>query len=211
MEHLQFGVFTKLVELDACFESASVVSIREMKRITPNLKKIVIQARTSDKIDTLLGSLEKLESVKIVDPWEMSENEEVYPIIKHFDVNINGSKINVELIKKKFPNLEDLKISVCSLEVTGSLIDLLIELKQLKSLYMFSWSRPVLAPRALAPESALQLIQQHGERLREANIIFEIGTPDETFAIEKKPGNTFRIIKSDEIDLFWCYGCRQFI
>jgi hypothetical protein len=40
LDHLKLGVFNDLEELEACFEGASVESIRKMKRIAPNLKKI---------------------------------------------------------------------------------------------------------------------------------------------------------------------------
>jgi hypothetical protein len=40
LDHLKFGVFNDLDELEACLEGASVESVRKMKRIAPNLKKI---------------------------------------------------------------------------------------------------------------------------------------------------------------------------
>jgi hypothetical protein len=69
LDHLKFGVFQDLEELEACFEGASMESFREMSRITPNLKKIEIcDGVALDAVDGLLrnlGVLEKLESVKV--------------------------------------------------------------------------------------------------------------------------------------------------
>ncbi len=66
LEHLQFGFFNNLEELEACFKDASLESIQEMKRITPNLKKISIYSIPSETINALLGNLEDLEEVHIL-------------------------------------------------------------------------------------------------------------------------------------------------
>jgi hypothetical protein len=57
LDHLKFGVFNDLEELEACFEGASVESVRKMKRIAPNLKKIgFIQCFLEDN-QCLVGEL----------------------------------------------------------------------------------------------------------------------------------------------------------
>jgi hypothetical protein len=43
LDHLRFGVYNNLEELDALFKGASLGSIQEMNRITPKLKKLKIQ------------------------------------------------------------------------------------------------------------------------------------------------------------------------
>jgi hypothetical protein len=105
LEHLKFGIFNNLEELDAEFEGASMESVREMKRITPNLKKVeFLGVMYSDAINALLDTMENLESVKldginlmrgegledlewvkIQNPdWKMSDT--VHPNIKHLHV-----------------------------------------------------------------------------------------------------------------------------
>jgi hypothetical protein len=189
LNHMQFGVFNDLEELNAHFEGASVESVREMKQITPNLKKLVIQDATSDTINTLLETLESLESVEIWDAWDMSGK--VCPSIKQLHVKTNRFKFNAEQMTKKFPNLQDLEIKACSSEVTESFFATLLSgLKQLKTLYM-----RILSRSKLDPESALQLIQQHGAHLENVSIIFVLPDPEfyPTYAIEKRPGAAFRI------------------
>jgi hypothetical protein len=62
LDHLRLGVFNKLQELDASFYNASLESVREMTRITPNLKKIGIRAFSGDNqcVAGKFGKLSKL-------------------------------------------------------------------------------------------------------------------------------------------------------
>jgi hypothetical protein len=203
LNHMQFGVFNDLEELDAHFEDASVESIREMKRITPNLKKLEIQsAPSSNTINAFLETLDILESVKIPDDWKMSGK--VCPNIKHLHVETEDFTFHADQMTKQFPNLEDLKITGCSLEVKESLfIEFLSGLKQLKTLYMRIWCRSILDS-----ETPLQWIKQHGKHLDDVSIIFVLPDPEfyPTYAIEKKPGDKFRISNKDEIDGTWIFG-----
>jgi hypothetical protein len=199
LDHLKFGVFNDLVELDAHFYSASVGSIREMKRITPNLKKLAIQSATSNTINAFLETLDTLESVKIQDDWNMSEK--VCLNIKQLHVKTSGFKFNTDQFPKIFPNLEVLKIEALYLDVTESFfVKLLSGLKQLKTLCMRIWSRP-----GLARESALQCFEDHGKHLEDVNIIFVCEPKETTYAIEKKPGGAFCIKKKDKIDGAWIF------
>jgi hypothetical protein len=202
LNHLKFGVFNDLEELDACFYAASVESIREMKRITPNLKKLVIPlVSSSDTINALLETLESLESVTIWDAWDMSGK--VCPSIKHLHVKTEEFSFSAEQMTKKLPNLEDLKINDCFFEATESFFATLLSgLKQLKTLYMIIWSRS-----KLDPESALQWIQQNGAHLEVVCIIFSFPDPkiDPTYEIEKRQGAAFRIKNKDEINGAWMF------
>jgi hypothetical protein len=65
LDQLKFGIFNDLQELDARFDGASVESIQEMKRITPNMKTIEIEYAASDTINALLETLENLERIKV--------------------------------------------------------------------------------------------------------------------------------------------------
>jgi hypothetical protein len=90
-------------------------------------------------------------------------------------------------------NLETLLIGDCLIEVTESFfVALLSGLKQLKTLYM----RIFKSATEFTPESALQCLQQHGENLREANVVFE--SKSETaprFAIQKRSEGLFCLNK----------------
>jgi hypothetical protein len=66
LDHLKFGVFNDLEELDAAFEGASVESFQEMKQITPNLKKISIHSHQ------IYCTVQKLSYIKI--PETLSAN-----------------------------------------------------------------------------------------------------------------------------------------
>jgi hypothetical protein len=140
LDHLKFGIFNDLGELDAAFEDASLESIKEMKRITPNLRKIEIQNALSDTINALLETLENLESVEIRrGNWELS-SDKVYRKIKHLHVE-SGPEFRAAQLTHQFPNLEFLKINRCSFEVTeSSFVTLLSGLKRLKTLRMNIWS-----------------------------------------------------------------------
>jgi hypothetical protein len=201
LDHLKFGVFNDLEELDAHFEGASEESVREMKRITPNLKKIAIYAASSDTINAMLDCLDTLESVEIRDAWSMSGK--VCLNIKQLHARSNGFSLSAEQMTKKFPNLEDLKIEACSSEITGSFFaELLSGLKQLKTLYM-----RILSRSKLDPESALRWMQIHGKHLEEVSIILSFPDPkiDPMYAIEKKSGGAF-CIKNENINASWLFG-----
>jgi hypothetical protein len=179
LEHLQFGVFNDLKELDAYFSDASLDSIREMKRIAPKLKKIRICSSSSDAVNALLETLENLESVKIqYGEWEIS-SEKFYPKVKYFDVPV-VNYLNAEQFTKTFPNLATLRIGTCSLdeEPESFLVTLLSELKQLKELCMQIWT-----DLELDPESVLQCFQQHGKHLEKVYVDFDF-----KFVIEKSSG-----------------------
>ncbi len=201
LDHLKFGVFNDLEELDAHFFNVSWESVGELKRIVPNLKKLVIHAAFSNTINAILETLDSLESVKIQNAWVMSRK--VCPSIKHLRVALYKFEFNAELLTKKFPNLEDLKINDCSLEVKESFFAMLLSgLKQLKTLCLRIWSRS-----KLDPESALRWMQVHGKHLEEVNIIFYFPDPkiDPMYAIEKKPGGAF-CIKNESINASWIFG-----
>jgi hypothetical protein len=198
LDHMKFGVFNNLEELDAYFDDASLESIREMRRITPNLKKLMVHSATPDTINAMLETLDTLESVKIRDNWNMSEK--VCPNIKQLHVNANGFSLNAEQMTKHLPNLEDLKIYGGFMEASEALfIDLLSGWKRLKTLYMQIWTRS-----EVDSESALRWMQVHGEHLENASIIFGFVDPeffwiDHVYAIERKTGGTFCIIKNYQI------------
>jgi hypothetical protein len=120
----KFGVFENLEELHADFQYTSE-SVREMKRITPNLKRIVIgyaftsSPNGSDKINALLEVLEHLESVTIRWKTKWDLGEKVYLKTKKVDIYCRyDRKFIVEQLLKRFPNLE-------TLYVNDRLVDLL--------------------------------------------------------------------------------------
>jgi hypothetical protein len=188
LEHLQFGVFHDLEELDAYFEGASLHSIKEMKRITPKLKKIVIRCDSSDTVNALLETLENLKSVTIGDDCKnwIVPSEKFYPKVKYLDVpRLNNP--NAEQITKTFPNLETLKIYECYLvEPISFLITLLSELKQLKTLRLGTQSH-----LELDRDSALQCFQQHGKHLNDVYVRFNSFFSENVrlFVIKKGPGS----------------------
>jgi hypothetical protein len=201
LNHMQFGVYKDLEELDAHFFNVFEESVREMSQITPNLKKLVIHsAPSSTTINVFLETLDSLESVKIQDTWKMSRK--VCPNIKHLHVKTNRFKFNADQMTRKFPNLEDLKIEALYLDVTELFFaELLSGLKQLKTLCMRIWSNSKLDPK-----SALQCFQEHGNHLDDVNIIFVCEPQDYVYAIEKKSFGAFCIRKKDEINSTWIYG-----
>jgi hypothetical protein len=165
LDHLRFGVYNNLEELDACFRGASEESIREMKRITPKLKKLKIQFGTPQTINALLETLENLEAIEFASrEWAVPFGK-VYPKIKEFSGN--GFNVNVEQFTRQFPNLEALDFSLRSFE-TEFFATLLSGLKQLKTLKMRIWS-----DADVDLEPVLQWIFQHGKHLEEAKFFFE--------------------------------------
>jgi hypothetical protein len=196
LDHLQFGVFNDLEELDAFFTSASMESIREMKRITPKLKKILIRYYSpSATINALLETLENLESVTIQHrAWKILF-ENFYPKVKYLDV-LRLNYLNAEQFTKTFPNLETLRINICSLdeEPEPFIITLLSELKQLKELNM-----GITNLNEFDRESVLQCFQQHGNKLEAVQVGLYFG--DSKFApskleIEKMYGCDFAAKRS---------------
>ncbi len=195
LDHMKFGVFQNLEELDAEFEDVSVESIQEMSRITPNLKKIKAWYVSLDTKNALLDSLECLESVELWG-WEMSEK--VYPKIKHLRIRCGDDfNYSAEQFIEQFPNLEYLMIEDCRFEVTLSFFTKLLSgLKLLKTLYMDLWDK-----FEEDPEPILRCFQEHGKNLEDANIVYAPDLEDlddDGFAIEKRSaGDSFRINKED--------------
>jgi hypothetical protein len=200
LDHMKFGVFEDLRELDACFDGASVESIDEMKRITPNLKKLRISSTTSSvTVNALLGTLETLELVKICDSkWKPCKYKYIHQNIKYLDIECKF-KFTAEQLTKQFPNLEFLNIDKCLVEVTESFfVTLLSGLKQLKTLYMKIWTDLVLDP-----ESVLQCFLGCGKNLGDASILFRSHDwTVQSFAIEKPPKGSFCVNKTG----YWIHG-----
>ncbi len=175
LDHLQFGVFNDLEELDAFFTSASVESIREMKRITPKLKKIVIRHYSpSATINALLETLENLESVAIRGTKWKIPSEKFYPKVKYLDVpRLNYQSASAEQFTKTFPNLETLRINICSLdeEPESFIVTLLSELKQLKELNMGITNLNEFD----RDSTVLQCFQQHGNKLEAVQVCLYFG------------------------------------
>ncbi len=196
LDHLKFGVFNDLEELNACFEGASVESIQEMKRISPNLKKIKIQYATSDTINALLETLESLESVKTqCEKWETS-SEKVHPNLKHLVVFPTlDSEFTAAQLAHRFPNLEFLTFDQIKFEVTeSSFVTLLNGLKRLKTLVM-----GIRSDTKLKSDFILPCFEKFGKHLEEVHVsaledrnflqshIRVVG-----FRIEKEPNEGFR-------------------
>jgi hypothetical protein len=178
LDHMKFGVFQNLEELDGHFKGASLESVQEMKRITPNLKKIAITSVSSDIVNAVLETLENLETVKIWNQkWEVAEK--VYPKIKHLDV-YSDFKFSAE----QFPNLEYLKVGGCSLNVTVPFfIKLLSGLKHLKTLNM-----SVFCDSEFDREPILECLEEHGKHLEDAKIQFGFSLGQD-FAFAKRAGS----------------------
>ncbi len=197
LDHLKFGVFEDLEELQACFQGASLESIQEMKRIIPNLKKIEIHIAAFDTILDLLETLDNLEALKIVSQWKSTEK--VYPKIKILQVEYVD--FNAVQLQKQFPNLEFLMINSCyskAKELVPFLATLLSGLKQLKTLYM-----EITTGKRLDPKFVLQCLQEYGNHLQDVNFVFRSGNPkiDRLFAIEKRPRSSFCIINKENSSL----------
>jgi hypothetical protein len=167
LDHLKFGVYNNLEELDACFRGASVESIQEMSRITPNLKKLEIQLGTPQTINALLETLENLESLRL--HFEFRPSEKVYPKIKEFSGN--DFNFNVEQFTQQFPNLEVLSFRLRSVRTESFFATLLGGLKQLKTLDVGIWTDV-----DVDPEPVLQWILDFGKHLEEAKILFGINS-----------------------------------
>jgi hypothetical protein len=195
LDHLKFGVFNNLEELDGFFQGFFLELVREMKQITPNLKKIWCQSvLLSDRYNALLEALEHLEALNIcVLEWEL--NEKVYPKITHLQIYSElGFKIGAEQqLPKQLPNLKFLKIDLCRFEATDQFfITLLSGLKQLKTLIMNIWSYS-----KFDPDSTLLCFREYGGSLESVKIVFGFVDQEnnQPFTIEKKAGESFYTLK----------------
>jgi hypothetical protein len=189
LKHIKFGVFNALEELDASFEGASVEATRELKRITPNLKKIWYKSgHSADTTNAMLDALEHLEAVQISgSEWKVPGK--VYPKIKTLYISCSYNlNFNAEHLSKAFPNLEIFKIEKFRFKVVTEsfFVTLLIELKHLKALHMF-----IQNFRQLDRITVYQCIQKFGNHLIDVEILF--GFPRDTpgFAIEKGSDGSF--------------------
>jgi hypothetical protein len=164
LDHLKFGVFLDFEELEAYFCDATLEAIQEMKRISPNLKKIRVLSYTSSaKINAMLESLEHLESMFVRSKtWEIP-TDKVYPKMKFLHIEYRSNyKFILENLMKMLPNLETLNLDYGPFEVTGSfLITLLSGLKQLKRLSLRTCDLKVDA------EVALRCIRVYGGNLED--------------------------------------------
>jgi hypothetical protein len=185
LDQLRFGVFQDLEELEGCFKDASVESVQEMKRIAPNLKKLVIHEASSDTLNALLETLENLEEIKFeCEEWQLSEK--VHPKIRQISCCF---ELNVEQFSKQFPNVESLELNI--IWKSDSFIgDLLNGFKQLKTLQM-----NIRCDAELNPEPVLQCLQEYGGNLEEAQVDFRFPRLQAVpgFAIVKKSGGSFCI------------------
>jgi hypothetical protein len=169
LDHLPFGVYNNLEELDACFKGTSVESIQELQRCTPKLKKLKIQFGTPQTINGLLDTLENLEIIEFDGHQWNVPFEKVYPKIKQF--SCNGFNVDAEQFSQQFPNLEALSFRLRSVETESFFATLLGGLKQLKTLFVRIWS-----DADVDPEPVLQWILQYVKDLEEAKFFF--GTND---------------------------------
>jgi hypothetical protein len=189
-----------LEEIFGSFEYASLESIQEMNRITPNLKKLAIHEASSETINDLLENLESLEALHIFkEDWKLSKK--VCSNIKYLIIR---NEVSAEQFTQEFPNLEYLNKHCYgwSTEVLDSFfVTLLSGLKQLKTLHLEISTSAIKSK--LNPESILQYFQEYGKNLEEVNVVFyHQGLELEQwcirdFAIEKRPGDSFRINKID--------------
>jgi hypothetical protein len=198
LEQLQFGVFNNLEELDASFFNVTVESVQAMKRITPNLKKIVIWCHYSETVNGLLENLEHLESLYIlyIGTWKIPD--QVYPNLKKLRVyyaNEETHKFSAEQITKAFPNLERLVIDGCIFEVSEpSFAKLLSGLKQLKKLSM-----NITVYDDPDPTFALPCFEEYGKDLEIVKVevhIYRLVSPylynkKGRFKILKRPNESF--------------------
>jgi hypothetical protein len=194
LDHMKFGVFQDLEELYVYFKGASVESVQEMNRITPNLKKVLIYSAPSDTINALLETLKNLESVEIeAANWEV-DNEIVCSNIKHLKVSCGRHfKFSAEHFTQQFPNLEYLRIYECSIEVTEPFFaTLLAGLKRLKKLEM--WINCDYG-FDLDLESVLQWFNKYGKQCEDVRAAFTVYIAPkvtvEKYAISKCPGELF--------------------
>jgi hypothetical protein len=194
LDHLKFGTFNDLEELHAFFEGASVESIQEMSRITPNLKKIDMMCPPSDTINTYLETLENLEIVTIrLDNLELS-SENVYPKIKHLDVH---PTFDIDFRADQFPNLEFLKINGRFSELTESFfVDLLSDLKRLKTLEM-----DIRSDDELDSVYILSCFEKYGNHLETVKVHVRFEDPD----LLEEPHGIIGIMINKEPNKSFCF------
>jgi hypothetical protein len=136
LEYLKLGVFEDLELLAASFHDAPLESIRDMKRITPNLKDLVIWSYPSETVNTFLETLDKLESLTASGDYLEIPTTQIYPKIKYLHVT-GCFETDPKQLVKTFPNLEILRLDNYLIDLTKStLIELLSGLKQLKEIYL---------------------------------------------------------------------------
>jgi hypothetical protein len=196
IDHLKFGVFEELEELDARFEDASVNAVQDMKWITPNLKKIVIRYACSDTINALLETLENLEKVKIWCGNLETLSQNAHEKIKHLEVHPTSCpEFRAAQLTQQFPNLEFLKIDDVSFEVTeSSFVTLLSGLKLLKTLEMY-----IKCESKIESDFILPCFEKYGSHLEKVRVRavedrdqFEEPHGVIGFTIDKKPNKGFR-------------------
>ncbi len=169
--------------------------IKDMKRITPNLKKIRIRNTPSDTINALLETLENLESVEILCSDLEISSYKVYPNIKHLHVhNISDFKFRAAQLPQQFLNLEFLKIIQNSFESTEPFfVTLLSGLKRLKTLRMNIWSDTKINSAFI-----LSCFDKYGNHLETVRVSAGRWEPLVRysgyigFAINKEPNECFR-------------------
>jgi hypothetical protein len=190
LDHMEFGVFNALEELDASFKGASEETTRELEQIAPNLKKIWYRSGLSaDTTNAMLDALEHLEAVQISEgEWAIPSNK-VYPKIKTLYVSCKyGFNYSPEQLLQTFPNLEIFKNERSRTQVITEsfFVTLLSGLKHLKALHMFIKSR-----FQLDRTTVYQCIQEFGKHLIDVEILlgFQGHTPG--FAIEKGSDGSF--------------------
>jgi hypothetical protein len=172
LDHLQFGVFEDLEELDACFVDASLESIREMKRITPNLKKLVVQFASAETINAMLETLDNLETLKVRRRANWSIPAKPHPKIKYIKIDPD-CEVTTDY-PTKFPNLQRLHLRSCPTELTETLlIDLLTGLKRLKELRLINRKNYMI----IDAQTALKCFREFGRGLEilQINTVFRHG------------------------------------
>jgi hypothetical protein len=174
LDHMKFGVFEDLEELDAYFQDASVDSLLDVKKFAPNLKKIQISLASSDTINSLLENLENLESVKINGSvaWDLPPNK-VYPKLKHLHIaHLFARRISAERLTEMFPNLEYFRVFrfLDKFESAQSLHTLLKGMKRLKKLRLDDVHEQGFNSNILAPEFVLQCVRDGGKKLKEIEV-----------------------------------------
>jgi hypothetical protein len=197
LKHMKFGVFNALEELDASFEGDSVEATRELKRITPNLKKIWYRSAISAvTTNAMLDALEHLEAVQISgSEWEIP-SDKVYPKIKTLYISCEpGFNFKAEQLSKTFPNLEvfkNEKSSYIEIITESFFVTLLSGLKHLKALHMF-----IRNFRQLDRTTVFECIQKFGNHLKDVEILLNFPELTSGFAIEKGSDCSFFIYDLD--------------
>ncbi len=124
LDHLRFGVFEHLEELEASFDSRQLISLGsagEINRITPNLRKILIECASFETVKQLLGKLEHLETVEINDVWDFSTKNPNHQKIPRLENELQNRRLEPS--------------PPCDFTVS-MLLALLCEWRQLKRLYL---------------------------------------------------------------------------